>query len=159
MGWTKRQFVEQAFEEIGYANYVFDLQPEQMESAMRRMDSMLATWNGKGIRIGYPVPSSPDDSDLDQETGVPDSANEAIYTNLAIRLAPGVGKTISMETRMAAKQGYNELLARHTKPQEMQFPSTLPRGQGNKPWRNEDRFFPTPDEGLLAGEDAPIEFN
>ena len=31
MGWTKREYVEQAFEEIGLASYVFDLTPEQFD--------------------------------------------------------------------------------------------------------------------------------
>ena len=31
MGWTKRQFIEQAFDEIGLASYAFDLGPEQMQ--------------------------------------------------------------------------------------------------------------------------------
>ena len=74
MAYTKRDIVEQAFEEIGLASYVFDLQPQQLESALRRLDAMMATWNAKGIRLGYPLPSSPADSDLDQEVGVPDNA-------------------------------------------------------------------------------------
>ena len=88
MGWTKRQFIEQAFDEIGLASYAFDLGPEQMQSALRRLDTMLAAWNALGIRLAYPLPSSPQDSDLDEQTNVPDSSNEAIYTNLAIKLAP-----------------------------------------------------------------------
>ena len=42
MGWTKQQLVEQAFEEIGMANYVFDLQVEQLQSAMYQLDAMMA---------------------------------------------------------------------------------------------------------------------
>lgn len=56
MGWTKRQFVTQAFEEIGLASYVFDLTPEQLDSALRRLDTMIASWNALGIRLGYPLP-------------------------------------------------------------------------------------------------------
>ena len=56
MGWTKRQFIEQAFEEIGLAAYVFDLTPEQLQSALRRLDAMMAGWNTNGIRIGWPMP-------------------------------------------------------------------------------------------------------
>jgi len=74
MGYSKRQFVTAAFEEIGLASYVFDLNPEQMESALRRLDAMMADWNAKGIRLGYPLPSSPQNSDLDEQTNVPDSA-------------------------------------------------------------------------------------
>ena len=77
MGWTKRQFVLQAFEEIGLASYVYDLTPEQLNSALFKLDAMMGTWNGKGIRIGYPTPGDPESSDLDAQTNVPDSANEA----------------------------------------------------------------------------------
>tara|TARA_R110000744_G_C19336636_1_gene559095 strand:- start:696 stop:1178 length:483 start_codon:yes stop_codon:yes gene_type:complete len=160
MGWTRRQFVEQAFEEIGYASYVYDLESEQLESAGRRLDAMIATWNGKGIRIGYPLPSSPECADLDAETNVPDYANEAIYVNLAIRIAPTVGKIIAVETKANAKATYNLLLQRAALPLEQQLPGTMPAGAGNKPWRNnESPFLREPTDPLLAGEDGPIEFS
>ena len=41
MGYSKRQFVAAAFEEIGLASYAFDLQPQQFESALRRLDAMM----------------------------------------------------------------------------------------------------------------------
>ena len=51
MGWTKRQYIEQAFEEVGLAAYVFDLTPEQLQSALRKLDAMMAEWNAKGLRL------------------------------------------------------------------------------------------------------------
>lgn len=159
MGWTKRQFVEQAFEEIGLASYTFDLSPAQLESAMRRMDTMMATWNAKGIRLGYPIPSSPENSDLDQETNVPDSANEAIYLNLGIRLAPGYGKTVSPDTKVSARSAYEAILSKAAMPAEQQLPSTLPAGAGNKPWRYDNPYLQDPVDPLLAGEDGEIQFN
>lgn len=159
MGWTKRQFVTQAFEEIGLAAYVFDLTPDQLQSALNRLDSMIASWNAKGIRLGYPVSSDPDSSSLDVETNVPDSANEAIYTNLGVRLAPGFGKTVSLETKASAKAAYDTLLSRAAMPPEQQFPGTMPSGAGNKPWRvYDDPFLRKPVDPLLAGEDGEIEF-
>ena len=158
MGWTKRQFVEQAFEEIGYASYAYDLEPEQLESAMRRLGAMMATWNGRTIRLGYPLPSSPEDASLEMETSVPDIANEAIYLNLAIRIAPIVGKTASMETKSSARDAYKELLKRAAMPHEMQFPETLPAGQGNKPWRYRDSpFIRPPKDPVDAGPDGEID--
>lgn len=159
MGWTKRQFVTQAFEEIGLAAYVFDLTPEQLQSALVRLDSMMASWNAKGIRLGYPVPLSPQDSDLDEETGVPDAANEAIYLNLGIRIAPGFGKTVAPDTKSSAKLAYDTLLAKAAMPVEQQLPGTVPSGAGNKPWRIDNPFLRQPVDPLLAGEDGPIEFN
>ncbi len=125
MGYSKRQFVAAAFEEIGLASYVFDLQPEQLQSALRRLDAMIADWNGKGIRLGYPLPGSPQYSDLDEPSEVPDSANEAIITNLAIRIAPGYGKVVMPETKAVAKDSYNTLLQRATAPIPQQMP--MPR--------------------------------
>lgn len=159
MSWTKRQLIDQAFESIGYASYVYDLQPEQLQTAMYRLDAMVATWNGRGIRLGYPLPSNPQNSDLDMPSEAPDYAAEAIYLNLAIRIAPTVGRTIPDALRMSARIAYNEMLARNVLPCELQFPETLSFGAGNKPWRFERPFFPIPNDPVLAGEDGPIEFD
>lgn len=158
MGYSKRQYVEAAFEEIGMANYVFDLQPGQPESAMRRLDAMMAEWNAKGIRLGYPLPASPQQSDLDEQTYVPDFANQAIITNLAMRIAPGYGKQVMTGTMATAKSSYNTILSQATFPTEKQFPDTLPSGAGNKPWMY-DVFLPGPVDPVLAGQDGPIDFN
>jgi hypothetical protein len=160
MGYSKRQFVAAAFEEIGLASYVFDLQPEQLQSAMRRIDAMMADWNGKGIRLGYPLPGSPQDSDLDEPTLVPDWANEAIITNGAVRIAPGYGKVVMPETKAVAKDSYNTLLQRATVPPEQQLPATMPAGAGNKPWRVYDNpFIRPPVDPVDAGPDGPLQFN
>jgi hypothetical protein len=160
MGYSKRQFVAAAFEEIGLASYAFDLQPQQFESALRRLDAMMASWNALGIRLGYPLPSSPQFSDIDAESEVPDSANEAIITNLAVKIAPGYGKQVMPDTKATAKETYNTLLSRAAAPLEQQLPGTMPSGAGNKPWRvYDDPFLRPPVDQVLAGQDGPIEFN
>jgi len=160
MSYTKRQFVEAAFEEIGLAAYTFDLSPQQIEAAMRRLDTMMAEWNAKGIRLSYPLPGSPQDSDLDAETTVPDSANDAIITNLGIRIAPSYGKQVMAETKVAAKMAYNTLLSRATMPLEQQLPGTMPSGAGNKPWRNyDDPFLQRPVDLVDSGPDGVLEYN
>ena len=160
MGYSKRQFVAAAFEEIGLASYAFDLQPQQFESALRRLDAMMASWNALGIRLGYPLPSSPQFSDIDAESEVPDSANEAIITNLAVKIAPGYGKQVMPDTKATAKETYNTLLSRAAAPLEQQLPGTMPSGAGNKPWRVYDNpFIRPPVDPVLAGQDGPIEYN
>lgn len=159
MTWTKRQFVEAAFEEVGYASYAFDLEPEQLQAALRRLDALVATWNAKGIRLGYPIPTSPEQSNLDDETQVPDRANEAIYLNLAIRIAPMVGKVVSSDTKIGAEMGYNAMLQNYVVPNEKQFPHTLPAGAGNKPWRYDDPYLQEPTDPIDAGPDGPIDLN
>lgn len=159
MGYSKRQFVTAAFEEIGLASYVFDLQPQDLETALRRLDAMIAEWNAKGIRLGYPIPGSPQSSDIDAQSEVPDSANEAIICNLAMRLAPGFGKTLNALTASTAKMGYNTLLSRAAMPMVQQFPRTLPAGAGQKPWRWDDPYMPQPIDPVTAGPDGPIQYN
>lgn len=157
MSWTKRQFVEQAFEEIGLASYVYDLQPDQLQSACRRLDTMMATWNAKGLRLGYPLPSTPEDTSLDDETNVPDRANEAIVLNLAVKLAPSFGKVVSPDTRAGAKNAMRVLYS-YVAPIEMQLPDTLPSGAGNKPWRtSRDEYMPTPEDPIQAGGDSLLD--
>lgn len=150
MAFTKRDIVNQAFSEIGMADYVFDLQPEQLNAALRQLDMMMATWNGKGIRVGYPLPSSFDGSDLDEVMGVTDMALEAMYLNLAIRISSGYGKTVSPETKAAAKYAYNQLMAKAAMPMEMQLGNqTIPSGAGNKGWRFDNPYLRQPTDPLI----------
>ena len=144
MSWTKRQLVNQAFDIIGMSSYAYDLQPEQLQSAMRQLDTMMATWYNRGVQLGYPIPTSPEDADLDTESNVPDRANEAIYTNLAIRIAPNYGKQVMRELKQAAFYAYQGVLSIASLPNEMQYPETLPKGSGNKPYRWREEFFPIP---------------
>lgn len=159
MGWTKREFINQAFEEIGLAGYVYDLEPEQMQSALRRLDSMMASWNARGIRIGYPLPGSPSSSNESDATNVPDSANEAVYLNLGVRIAPSFGKQLSAETKQNAKRAYDALLIQISAPPQMQMPYGVPAGAGNKLNITQNRaFLIGPSSPLQAGEDSEIEF-
>lgn len=152
MSWTKRQIIEQAYEELGLAAMFFDLQPEQIESARRKMDSMAAGWSTKNIQVGYPLPSEANSSDVDQETNVPDYAVEALYLNLAIKIAPSHGKAVSPETKIAAKAAFNTILQKAvSNPPKMKYSCELPSGAGNKscdPFirQHQDNDILTPDQ-------------
>jgi hypothetical protein len=133
--WTKSQIIDQAFSELARAGYAFDLGAEVREDALRQLDTMMAEWSGAGISIGYALPATPDDSDIGDDSGIPDTANRAVYINLAITLAAGRGKTLTPQTIAAATSGYNALLGAAVTPTSGQC-SGLPRiGAGNKPWR------------------------
>ena len=158
MSYTKRQFIQAAYRKMGLAAYVYDITPDEMDAGLQDLDAMMATWNGKGIRLAYPLPGSPDYTGLDEDTSVPDSAWEAVISNLALRLAPAYGKQVAVEVKASARQGYEVLLARATAPREMQFPGTMPSGAGNKPWNSDDPFFPAPEDAVLTGSEGPLEF-
>jgi hypothetical protein len=159
MSWTKRQLIEQAFDEMGLAPHIFDITPEQEQSALRRMDAMVAGWNANGIRISYPLPSSPDYSNIGIDSEVPDYAVEAIYLGLAVRLAPSYGKTASPETKAFADMAYSNMVNQCAIPTpERVLPYTLARGAGVKPWRNFNNPFVAPaQEQIKSGSDNNIQ--
>ena len=150
MSFTKRQIIEQAFEEIGLASYVFDITPDQLQSALRRLDLMVASWQAMNIQIGYPLPASPDNSNIDEEIQTSLNNNEALVLNLAVRLAPAYGKSLSPDTKATAKLLYDQLLIEAAMPYEQQFVRTLPLGAGFK--RTDQVFVNVPDLNPLIVE-------
>ena len=159
MSWTKRELVTNAFEEVGLASYAFDLQPEQLQAGLRRLDNMMAVWNSRGLRLGYPLADSPSGSDLDQDSNVMDEAIEAIVGNLAVRIAPMLGKTPSPDTKASARSAYMALLSRRaTVPEMLNNAEAIPAGAGNKYWRiTGDPFLLQEDRGVTVGPDAVLD--
>lgn len=135
MSWTKSDFAYKALEEIGYAAYIYDVMPEQLQSVLISLDNMMATWSSNGIRLGYYFESTPANITASQVVNVPQGARQAIITNLACVIAPRFGKQASPELSKAAKTGYTNLLTNFAEVYPMHLPTSLPLGQGNKPWR------------------------
>lgn len=147
MSWTKRQLLDQAFSSIAMAQWQFDLDPEDINYALNFMDAMVASWN---IPIGYQQSSSPTTSDPSQVSGLALDANQAVYSNVAIGIAPKFGKSPSIMTQRTAATTYDQLLARTALVIPMQFDNTLNRGAGNKPWRGAKREYFNPINGDTA---------
>jgi hypothetical protein len=155
MSWTKRELIEEAFDSIGLASYSFDIQDDQYLSALRKLDAMMATWNGKGIRLSYPLHDNKDDSSVDEYAMIPDWANEAVYLNLAIRLAPSFGKALSPDVKQNANDAYDAIMTKISIPPEYQV-SGLPKGQGYKSWHS-CSTLPYPDEVITDGTNDTID--
>lgn len=147
---TKRELVLGAFEEIGLASYVFDITPDELQAALRRMDQLMATWNSKGIRIGYSMGGG-----LDADCGLSDEAELPVLLNLGIALAPQYGKQISQDTRISARQAYDALLAKAIDMPQMQQSPLTPRGAGYKRRWN---IFNHPIDPIDTGKDGELEF-
>lgn len=150
MAWTKRQIINQAFDEIGIASYQFDVTTAEIENATRRLDTMIGTWEGMGIKLRYPFPYYQIDSSINSDSGIPIYATEAVYLGLAIRLASGYGKTVSPETKKSFADAFYALQNRTVgaTPERKIDASSIPLGAGCKSWGSYDAFFPTPEEAL-----------
>lgn len=153
MNITKRQLLEDAFGEVGLGAYMYDLDAGLISRALRTMDSMMAEWNAKGIRIGYPLSSV---ADPDDECIIPDVAIGAIVQNVAVRVGPSVGKVIQPALSVSAKRSFNTLLAWATSSEIPEVDiSYLPSGAGNKPIRTGE-FLAEPTDQLAVGNDGNL---
>lgn len=131
MGWSKRDYVVGAFEEIGLGSYSFDIPPEQEQMALRRLDAMIAEWAARGIHIGWPISSDPIGADPEQQTETSDLARQAIVSNLALRIAGPFGKSPPDFVRTTAHRSLANLVRAAVRTPEMQMPGTFPLGAGN----------------------------
>jgi len=131
VSWTKAELIAEAFGELAIAGYDFDLTPEEKQAALRRMDAMVASWEARGVRLGYKLPASPSTSSVNDAAGIQDRAAEAVYMNLAVNLAAGKGKTLTAATLAAAKAAYDVLLYAAAKPQRQQLRGGMPLGAGS----------------------------
>ena len=153
MAWTKLDIIRQAYSEIGKANFEFDLQPEDLQTALRQLDAMMAMWSGtQGIRIGFAGGDGFGETDVNAE--VPLWAVEALYYNLALRLAPSFGKTPSQITVINAKAAMDAVRVRCVQPSTRRISGYS--GAGNSAWGAVS--LPEAAAGISTGPDNAFEF-
>lgn len=158
MSWTKRELIEDAYAELALAGWDFDLTPDELQWGLRRLDTLMASWQAQGVKVGYAMSVSPSGGDLDQDSGLPVEVVEAVYMNLAVRLAAGKGKNILRSTVTNARASFDSLMARAALSQvkDQQFRSGVPSGAGNK---DSDTFLSEPNvDPLLIGGDEGLQF-
>jgi len=161
MGWLKQELVKKAFEKIGLADYVFDLQPEQLQAAVVELDTMISAWNLSGIRLSYPLPSTPAGSNPTDDSNLPDMAVKAVYENLALALASNLGRPVMPELVRSAAQGKQALLAHGAQPAKLLLPRQMPAGAGHKTWRGQPGrpFLDNNDDDTIStGNDGEFPF-
>ena len=66
---------------------------------------------------------------LSDDIEVTDMALEAMYTNLAVRIAPSLGKSPSPDTKTAARAGYIGLLGSSAHPLEKAIDNRVATGR------------------------------
>lgn len=131
---TKRQILEMMFEECGLSGYTFDATNEEKSSALRRLDVLMAEWRTNSLDLNYNAPVQIGKSDENEESGIPDDALNAVVTSLALRVAPGIGKTMSTESKVALQQAMNAARARYAPKVDRVLAQGTPRGAGMKPY-------------------------
>jgi len=151
--WTKRALIEMAYEELGISSVLgFDLTAEQVAVGLNRLNAVMATLYQNGYRLSYNSASEYNGGDPDDDSGIPDGANEAVYLSLAVRLAPTIGKVLPPQTIAAHRRAMNALALFSDLPTVKRDPDAAPAGQGNRRtrWPNDPFLDPNYDDALSA---------
>lgn len=96
---TKRQLVEQMYVECGLNGWEYDIQPEEKDKALQRLDMLMWEMHGRGLDLDYNFPTGIGAGNLDDELGCPDQAFFGLSVLGAQRLCPTMGKVLSRESR------------------------------------------------------------
>lgn len=151
--WSKRDVITQAFSEIGKGASDFDLQPEDLQTGLRKLDAMMAAWGGAlGVRIGFS--GGDGKGELGEDTKVPDWSYEALYLNLALRLCPDYGKTPSPITVTDAKAALDAVRGRTVQPATRRISGYA--GAGSSAWGA--RSLPQEETPVATGPDNTLTF-
>ncbi len=141
---TKAQLIADAYAELALGGIAVDLEPEEQQAAHRRLNAMMAMWHERGISVGYNLPGG-----IDDESGVPDFATEAVVCSLAIRCAGQHGKQVPAQTAAMAKMGYDTLILRAAQPMQQQL-KVMPMGAGSQGAFTYGRFTAVPTDRALS---------
>lgn len=94
IGTPKRNLLEMAFENCGSAGYEFERTPEEINSALRKLNAMMFEWPWN--LLGYYQPDY-GAGVMDDMSGVPNDAQAAVSQTLALRIAPTMGASMPPE--------------------------------------------------------------
>jgi len=141
---TKRQLVEQMFNECAINGWEYDITAEEKDTALTRLDALMWELRGRGIDVNYNFPLGIGRGDLDDVLGCPDQAFFGLAILGAERLCPTMGKTQSRESRMALTSAMKAV--RSAAPAlvpSMDLAPGTPIGSGNKSWSTRYPFSMT----------------
>lgn len=137
-GRPKREILELAFDDCGLAGYEFDRTPEEQSMALRKLNALMLEhpWN----KLGYTQPAYGVGL-AEEPSGLPDTAINAVAQYLALRIAPGIGNTLSAEQKATMSRSLSLLQSEVATLPKMDLAGSTVRGTGNR-W---SRYWPFTD--------------
>lgn len=127
-GRPKFDIIDLAYEECGLAAAEFERTPEEMKAGLRRLNAMMM--EAPFSALGYALPAY-GDGDLNERSGLLDKYIPAVVGFLALKLAPGLGKSLSAEQRAALSKSMATLRAEIATVPELAMRPGVYLGEGN----------------------------
>jgi hypothetical protein len=127
----KRQIVEMAYSKCALAGYEFGRTPEEVNDALSELNAMMLEWPFSMLGFVQPAYGV---GDGEEQSGIPPETLAGVAAQLALRLAPNMGKTLSPEANasiarsMALIHSHPLVVSVPTQP----FQARTPRGMGNR---------------------------
>ncbi|MBL4800224.1 MAG: hypothetical protein JKY50_22740 [Oleispira sp.] len=99
---TKIDLVAGAYSRMRISGLTIDPTPEDTTLALRRLELMMAEWEGRNITMQYRFAIDEGDIDPNSETGILLKYQDSIESNLAVKLSPDFGMDVPMSLGQAA---------------------------------------------------------
>lgn len=129
-----------AYSQLRISGITRDPSPEDLETALCRLENMAAEWDSRTISVGYNFEDEPDPN---SNAGIIRGFRHAFETNLAARLIPDFNKQVPGYLLGQANQSLSNLSSRAAadRLRGVQYPSRQPTGSGNESAWRWSRFF------------------
>lgn len=148
-GRTKKAVIEMAFEELTLSGFEFDLTPEEIYRALRRLNVLMA--EPPFNTMGYNHPLEEDGSPA-EASGLAEEDVYPVVLLLARRLARMIGKTLAFDAD--ANNAIARLRAKYAVIPEVDYAPLTVRGAGAK--NRYGTFFPSAfDEEAIVTDSDP----
>jgi hypothetical protein len=133
---TKGMLIIRALGKLGIANYVFDTEAEEDVSALRQLDSLASSWQGKLRPFGYIQPATNGASLPTDDAGIDESDIDAFIYNLAEAIAPDYGKAVPPQVTKRAADERSTFLCKYQITAEFSLRPGTPLGARNRRFYN-----------------------
>ncbi len=131
----KGEYVSGAYEQLAIWGITADPEPQEIVKALVRLNGLMLQWENRNIFLGWNVGAE----DPNDESGLPDWAQEAVFTNLALKIAPLYGRMATTDQKQEAANAYEAITLNNLC--NMEYPDTMPVGAGNQRYGYSSRRF------------------
>lgn len=159
MAKTKSDIVASALNKLAVTGFDYEIDPEELKAGVVALESLMADWDARGIKIGYAFAADPETANISDPCGLPDIAFRAVTYHLAIDLADSYGKQVSQSIAAGANSAMTSLMSATQYIPQVQYSSRMPRGSGNNLRHNRFMRFYRPTTTLDADNAGPIDTN
>lgn len=136
---TANDLITQAAEMIGATSTVNPLAPSSIQRMFTILLQFLDNLESNNTIIGLVIPTK-----LADNLEEPGYATEMLINNLAVKSAPALRLSASMDVKLLAGQLMQDVMRRDNPRPQQPYPDNLPLGKGNNTGPRGRRYWPVP---------------